>query len=100
MPDRGALLAIRITAGAVTVLGLLALVFVWNEARNEVFYLCGNFAPGVTEQSVMTQLDTANLLRIERSGNRITADSLFTLGMHKCVIDIDESGVVADAEFH
>lgn len=100
MTDRGTLLAAKIAAGAVGVLALLALAFVWNEARDEVFYLCGNFAPGVTEQSVMTQLDTANLLQVERSENVITVDSLFTLGLHTCVIEIDQTGVVTHAAFH
>jgi hypothetical protein len=30
-------------------------------ARNEIYYLCGNFKSGVSYSSVVRQLDTANL---------------------------------------
>ena len=76
-------------------------VFVWNEARKEIFFLCGNFMAGMSEESVVRQLDTGNFLRSRReagaSGSRIIADSRYNLGAYSCYIELDREGVVAQA---
>lgn len=81
--------------------GLLLLAFLWNEARKEVVFLCGNFAPGVTEQSVIRQLDTGHFLRYRiedlGGGRRITADSAWTLSIYQCVVELDSDGRVVDS---
>ena len=46
---------------------LVVLVFIitgaifWKIAKDEIFYLCGNFSVGVNKSSVIRQLETANL---------------------------------------
>ena len=76
----------------------LALAFAWNEARKEVVFLCGNFTPGVSEESVVRQLDTGHFLRQTREaglkGSRITVDSTWNFGVYRCVIELGEDGLV------
>jgi len=85
-------------------LALLAWGVIWNEARKEIFYLCGNFAPGVTRESVIRQLETGNFLRFEMQrqadGQRIVADSAYNLGVYRCVIDLDAAQRVKHREYH
>lgn len=75
----------------------------WNEARKEIFYLCGNFAPGVSEASVRRQLETGTFLQHRTtavsSGSRITVDSWYTLKTARCTIEIDSDNTVASAAF-
>ena len=87
-------------AGLLVVAGLAA-VLVWNEARKEVVFLCGNFTAGVTRGSVEQQLGTGHFLRYRREpavmGSRIVVDSAYTLGAHRCTIELDPGGVVRRA---
>ena len=73
----------------------------WNEARKEVVFLCGNFGAGVSEKHVRRQLDTGHFLRYHTedgpAGRRIVADSPLTLGLYRCVVEIDSSGMVREA---
>ena len=82
------------------VLILVALVY-WNEARKEIVYLCGNFGKGVSEQSVLEQLDTGNFLKYRRnalsSGSQIEVDSSFNFAIYRCTIDFDLDGKVVNA---
>ena len=59
-------------------------------ARNEIYYLCGNFKSGVSYSSVVRQLDTANLsgYKIEKSeqGKRVTYSSMLHLNLVRCEI--------------
>ena len=49
----------RIIIINVIVIAFLAIaVFYWNEARKEVIFLCGNFTKGVSQSSVIKQLQT------------------------------------------
>ena len=77
---------------AITALLVAAGLLVWNEARKEVVFLCGNFVPGVAGSSVRDQLDTGHFLRYRQrvtdTGSRIVADSAYTLGLHSCVVDL------------
>ena len=79
------------------------MIFYWIESRKEIKFLCGNFSKGVSELSVRQQLDTGNLLRYftESSpyGSRIIVDSAYSLSMYKCVIDLDEKGIVIQSKF-
>lgn len=76
-------------------------LFYWNEARQEVVYLCGNFSAGVSKQRVMKQLATANLLEVTQSttdyGIRVVSDSAVSLRMYRCNIDIGTDGKVITA---
>jgi len=85
------------------VIAVLVAGFYWNEARKEIRFLCANFDKGVTEQSVIRQLDTGYFLRYRTkylpSGKRIIVDSAYNLSMYKCIIDVDRNGKVQEALF-
>ncbi|MDR8394430.1 hypothetical protein NC796_25010 [Aliifodinibius sp. S!AR15-10] len=92
---------VKITLVSILTVGLVVAAFYWNEACKEIVFLCGNFKKGVPEQSVHRQLDTGNLLRYRTeklaSGKRIIVDSAYNLSLYKCIIDIDESGLVIES---
>ena len=75
--------------------------FIWNEARKEIVYLCANFTPGVSEQSVLSQLETGNFLHYERTSLTptisITVDSVYNLGLTTCRIELDQNHRVVAA---
>ena len=77
---------------------------VWNEARKEIFYLCENFSPGVSRDSVIRQLDTGEFLRYEvqilPGGERIVIDSAYHFGVYRCAVDLDTAQIVLRREFH
>ena len=70
-------------------------------ARNEIYYLCGNFKSGVSYSSVVRQLDTANLsdYKVEKSeqGRRITYSSTLHLNLVRCEITFGEDEKVSHA---
>lgn len=86
---------------AVAVLLVVVMVFISNEARKEIVYLCGNFVPGVQESSVRRQLDTGNLLTYHKDqstkGTRIVAQSVFNFYLRKCTVDFNKDGIVTDS---
>ena len=81
------------------VLGIYA--FFALSARNEIFYLCGNFKSGVSYSSVVRQLDTANLsdYKIEKSeqGKRVTHSSALHLNLVRCEIIFAEDEKIRHA---
>ena len=84
------------------ILFLLAIyVFFALSARNEIYYLCGNFKSGVSYSSVVRQLDTTNLsnYKIEKSeqGKRVTHSSALHLNLVRCEITFDEDEKVSHA---
>ena len=70
-------------------------------ARNEVYYLCGNFKSGVSYSSVVRQLDTANLsgYKVEKSeqSKRVTHSSALHLNEVRCEITFTEDEKVSRA---
>lgn len=68
-------------------------------ARNEIYYLCGNFKSGVSYSSVVRQLDTANLsyYKIEKSeqGKRVIHSSALHLNLLRCEITFAEDEKVS-----
>ena len=70
-------------------------------ARNEIFYLCGNFKSGVSYSSVVRQLDTANLsdYKIEETeqGKRVTYSSVLHLNLVRCEITFAKDENVSQA---
>jgi hypothetical protein len=81
---------------------LLAIyVFFALSARNEIYYLCGNFKSGIYYSSVVRQLDTTNLsnYKIEKSeqGKRVTHSSALHLNLVRCEITFDEDKKVSHA---
>ena len=86
------------------VAALIAVTFMWTEAKKEVLYLCDNFSPGVTKKSVFKQLDTANFLtyetRITNTGSTTVARSPLHLdGLH-CRIYFTRDERVAHAQVY
>jgi hypothetical protein len=85
----------------VLVLIIGAAAFVWNEARKEIVFLCGNFGPGVSKQSVLRQLETGHFLRYRlqpgADGERIVADSRWNLGRYRCTVTLDDRDTVTGA---
>ena len=70
-------------------------------ARNEIYYLCGNFKSGVSYSSVVRQLDTANLsdYKIKKSeqGKQVTHSSAIHLNLVRCEITFAEDEKVSNA---
>ena len=86
------------------ILFLLAIyVFFALSARNEIYYLCGNFKSGVSYSSVVRQLDTTNLsnYKIEKSeqGKRVIHSSALHLNLVRCEIVFDEDEKVSHATY-
>ncbi|MGS2721502.1 hypothetical protein [Paraglaciecola aestuariivivens] len=77
--------------------------FIWESARKEVFYLCGNFSSGVKQASVIKQLDTANLAEYSQqsteTGSIITFSSKFNVNLFQCVIELDTNNQVVQATY-
>ena len=70
-------------------------------ARNEIYYLCGNFKSGVSYSSVARQLDTASLsdYKVEKSeqGKRVSHSSALHLNLVRCEITFAEDEKVSHA---
>lgn len=62
-------------------------------ARDEIYYLCGNFKQGVSYASVVRQLETSSLSDYLRedveTGIRIVHSSVFHLHAVKCTVGFD-----------
>jgi hypothetical protein len=90
-----------VLTSTLVIVGAVAAAY-WNEARKEVVYLCGNFSKGVSQDSVLRQLDTGNLLQYQletiSTGSRIIADSRLNLRRYKCIVEFDPEGKVLSAE--
>ncbi|MEX0941063.1 MAG: hypothetical protein WD002_00790 [Pseudomonadales bacterium] len=75
----------------------------WNIARQEVYYLCGNFISGVEQASVVRQLDTANLSSYEqsatKSGSKIVFSSKYNFDTYQCIIEFDKGNRVVSATY-
>ena len=80
---------------------LVVYTFFALSARNEIYYLSGNFKSGVSYSSVVRQLDTANLsdYKIEKSeqGKRVTHTSALHLNLIRCEIIFTEDEKVSHA---
>ena len=88
---------------AVFLIALTTVAILWNSAREEIFFLCGNFSEGVEKASVVRQLDTANLSSYEQIateyGSEIVFSSKLNLGVHRCFIEFDSNNRVIRATY-
>ena len=82
---------------AVTAIGVLLLgvyTFFALAARDEIYYLCGNFKAGVSYSSVLRQLETVSLsaYRVENSeqGERVIHSSALHRNLLRCEITFDQ----------
>lgn len=82
------LLVVFITTGAIF----------WKTAKDEIFYLCGNFSVGAKKSSVIRQLETANLSSYKNTTNENGAIIVFSSKLkfvtNQCVIELDKSDKV------
>ena len=76
-----------------TAIGLLSIgiyLFFALAARDEIYYLCGNFREGVSYESVLRQLDTATLstytLKNSEQGKRVIHSSALYFNLLRCEI--------------
>jgi hypothetical protein len=80
----------------------ICLIF-WSIAKDEIFYLCGNFSSGVEKSSVIRQLQTANLSTYTdsdtKSGSRIVFSSKLKFVSYKCIMELDKNDVVISAVY-
>ncbi len=93
---------LQILAGIMLLLVVIVISgFFWNESRKEIVFLCGNFVAGDPRQSVVEQLDTANLSSYKvitmPNGSRIEFESLLNVGIDKCIIELNSAGLVERA---
>lgn len=95
----------RIILGLVAALLLVIAITIFSlfaiGARDEAIYVCANFKPGVTEQSVLRQLDTLELSTVSSTeaneGTIIRYSSWLTARTYECVIHIGEDSLVTEA---
>ena len=96
-------LAPKFVAAASIILALFVFGFFSNEARKEVYFLCGNFKQGVTYSSVIRQLETTNLssYKIEATemGKRIVHSSALHFHLLRCSINFNSQEVVISASY-
>lgn len=89
---------IKSTVFLVLLLSASGILFSWNEARKEVFYLCENFEPGMTRSNVVRQLNTANYLNLVSTpkpfGEELLAGSFFGPLTRTCQIEFDDAATV------
>ncbi|TLU61995.1 hypothetical protein FE810_13135 [Thalassotalea litorea] len=88
---------------------LIALVFVTiggvylKIAKDEIFYLCGNFSAGVDKSSVIRQLETANLSNYKHTnhdqGSNIVLSSKLFFVTNQCIIELDTRDKVVSATY-
>lgn len=93
----------KVAISTLSVLALVIWVFFANEARKEIFYLCGNFTQATSLSSVISQLNTATLssysITVVENGKTITQSSWVMLHMAQCSVNIDPNGMVVSAAF-
>ncbi|MEH8017741.1 hypothetical protein MN202_10880 [Rheinheimera muenzenbergensis] len=87
------MLKLKLIAAAIGILGLLVFGFYTNEARKEVYYLCGNFSKGTAYSSVIRQLNTANLseYKVENlpQGKHVIHSSALHFHLLSCAIEFN-----------
>ena len=73
----------------------------WIIAKNEIFYLCGNFSTGVEKSNVIKQLKTANLSTYKQSvtkdDSKIVLSSKLIIVSYQCIIKLDKDDIVISA---
>ncbi len=82
---------------------IIAATFLWHSARDEIFYLCGNFSAGVSKSDVIRQLNKSNLssysTTLHEAGSTIVFSSNLFFMKHQCVIELDSDKHVIRAKF-
>ena len=88
---------------AISLLSIGVYVFFALAARDEIYYLCGNFKEGVSYTSVLRQLDTVTLstYEVERSeqGKRVIHSSALHFNLLRCEIAFAQDERVSWASY-
>lgn len=88
---------------AILIITFIAGAILWSIAREEIYYLCGNFSSGVEKSSVIRQLNTANLSSynqsITKSGSMIIFSSKINFEIYQCTIELNETNKVVRATY-
>lgn len=78
---------------AISIFSLVAFGIYANEARKEVYFLCGNYGAGDSLEYVVKQLNTVNLseYKVENveQGKRITHSSKLNFHLVSCKIQFN-----------
>ncbi|MDP2713386.1 hypothetical protein [Rheinheimera sp.] len=87
----------------ISILGLLVFAFYANEARKEVYYLCGNVSKGTAYSSVIRQLNTVNLseYKVEnlQQGKRVIHSSALHFHLLSCNIEFNPQEKVVSVSY-
>lgn len=93
-------------SAVIIAIGLLSIgvyLFFALAARDEIYYLCGNFKEGVSYTSVLRQLDTVTLstYEVERSeqGKRVIHSSALHFNLLRCEIAFAQDEKVSWASY-
>ena len=85
----------KFIAAVIFILSLVAFCFYSNEARKEIYFLCGNYGVGDSLEHVVKQLNTVNLseFRVENvaQGKRITHSSKLNFHLVSCNIQFNHA---------
>ncbi|NBC64677.1 MAG: hypothetical protein GVY07_03290 [Bacteroidetes bacterium] len=73
--------------------------FFWFEGEKEVRILCSMFHPDQSSEQVIQTLETGHHLKYVQEDERITVNSLKTLGTSRCTIDFSETGEVITSHY-
>ncbi|WP_397472044.1 hypothetical protein [Rheinheimera sp.] len=91
--NSGIMLKLKFIALSISTLGFLVFGFYANEARKEVYYLCGNFTKGTAYSSVIRQLNTISLseYKVEnlQQGKRVILSSALHFHLLSCNIEFN-----------
>jgi hypothetical protein len=91
---------VRIGAGLLLALVLLAGALLWREADNEIRILCGLFPPGTPRAEVDRTLATGHFLQAREAAGAdrtvtIVFDSPWNLWTRRCAVTLEDGAVVA-----
>jgi hypothetical protein len=84
---------LKFIALSISILGLVVFGFYANEARKEIYYLCGSFGKGTAYSSIIQQLNTVNLseYKVEnlQQGKRVIHSSALHFHLLSCDIEFN-----------
>ncbi|WP_240224190.1 hypothetical protein [Rheinheimera hassiensis] len=87
------MLKLKFIVLSMSILGLAVFGFYANEARTEIYYLCGSFGKGTAYSSVIRQLNTVNLseYKVENlpQGKRVIHSSALHFHLLSCDIEFN-----------
>ena len=93
----------KFIATVISILSLVAFCFYSNEARKEVYFLCGNYGVGDSLEHVVKQLNTVNLseYKVESlaQGKRITHSSKLNFHLVSCNIQFTPEETVISVSY-